>query len=73
MRYPRYPCFHGRLSTLLVGSVTLFFSSNLFILSINVKLFVSFTGKTNFVVCDTLFQELTIRSDRSVTITCTEY
>ena len=47
----------------LVRPLILFFSHH-FILLINVKDLVSFTGKNNFVVCDASLQDLTKRSER---------
>ena len=52
----------------MVGPVTLYFSHH-FILSINVKVLRSFTGKNNFVVHYAFLQGLTKRSDRFETIT----
>ena len=56
----------------MVRPVILFFSHH-FILLINVKILVSFTGKNNFVVCDASLQWLTKRSDRFETTNCADY
>ena len=53
--------------TLLVGPVTLCFSHH-FILSIAVKVLVSFTGKNKFSAFDASLQGLTERADRFETI-----
>ena len=54
--------------------MSLFFLHH-FVLSINVKVLVSFTCKNNFVVCDASLLRLTKRFVRSETmkVKCTEY
>ena len=55
------------MGTLLVGPVTLF-SSHHFLLSINVKVFVSLMSKNNFVARDASLLRLTKRFNKSETI-----
>ena len=58
IRYPRTYYLQVRFGTLLVGPVVLFFSPHS-LLSINVKVLVSFTGKkVYFVICDAFLHRL---------------
>ena len=63
IRYPRTNCFQVRSETPLVGTVALFFSPYS-LLSINLNILVSFTGKMYFVVCDVSRYLDIKRSDR---------
>ena len=64
-RYPLTFFFKVSFGTLLVRPL---FLTSLYILSINVKVLVSFTCKNNFVVCDASIQGLTKRFDKSETM-----